>query len=326
MKVDSKEISFVVQGPVSLNKYGITQNGFTDICLKSIRLYYPSATIILSTWKGSNITGLDYDLLVENDDPGPNQMMILNRAASESNQNCFRQIVSTINGLRAVKTKYAFKIRADNKLTNNNIPYYYLKYNKLNSDDNFKLLNNRVVTLTTSNPHRRTKYPFHNNDFIFFGLTEDLINIFDIPLLNDKLIKKDQNGNEIFVINPISPEQYIWTKFLSKYTHISLEAIDDISNDNIKLSEKYFANNCIFLSSRRSGVFWQKDPMYKFWSIPALSPNGIYTLDEYKYLLNKYANNNIFIIPNIPEVLLYTLFYNSRFFIKELLKKLRLIK
>ena len=201
---------------------------------------------------------------------------------------------------------------------------YFIKYNECNFNYNYKLLNRRVVTLTTCNPHRRAKWSFNVCDWIFFGLTEDLINIFDIPLINEKVEYEFENG--FSVINPISPEQYIWTKFLSKYVSITLNAKDDISNNNIELSEKYFANNCIFLNARQAGVVWQKNPGTAYAQIPALSSSGLYTFNEYKHLLNKYANNNIFIIPNIPEVLLYTLLYNSRFFIKKLLKKLRLIK
>lgn len=319
MKIDSKDISFVVQGPVALNNINSTENGFTDICLKSIREYYPDATIILSTWINSNVENLDYDVLVESDDPGQN---LMNNVKS----NCFRQIVSTINGLRSVKTKYAFKIRTDHKIVNNKIADYFLRFNEYNYDDNYKILKNRVVTLTTCNPYRMTKWPFNISDWIFFGLTEDLINIFDIPLLDEEILKKDKQGNEFSVINPITAEQYIWTKFLSKYVDIKLNSINDISNNNIELSERYFANNCIFLNAKQAGIFWQKAPGTIYTQTPALSDSGLYTFNEYKKLLNKYASNHINIIPNIPELIIYLVVYNGRFLIKKLLIKIRIIK
>ena len=57
-----KNISVVVQGPILPFQ--------TAICLKSIRKFLPKAEIILSTWEGSNINDLDYDVLVLNKDPG----------------------------------------------------------------------------------------------------------------------------------------------------------------------------------------------------------------------------------------------------------------
>ncbi len=319
MKIDFKDISFIVQGSIGLNTQGLTKNGFTDICIKSIRKYFPNATIILSTWKGSDTKNLDYDILLENNDPGPNQM-------GDYNSNCFRQIVSTINGLKMAKTKYAFKIRTDIKLCNNDIIDYFIKYNESDFDYNYKLLNNRVVTLTTCNPYRRTRWPFNVCDWIFFGLTEDLINIFDIPLINEKIETNLKDGNDISVINPISPEQYIWTKFLLKYVNIKLNSKDDISNNNIELSEKYFANNCIFLNARQAGIFWQKNPGMAYAQTPALSNSGLYTFNEYKQLLNRYANNKLIIIPNIPEMVIYVIVYKGRFLIKKILKILKLIR
>ena len=60
--IKSDEISVVVQGAIN-NKY-------TPICLASIRKIFPYATIILSTWKNSKTENLDYDVLIENEDPG----------------------------------------------------------------------------------------------------------------------------------------------------------------------------------------------------------------------------------------------------------------
>ena len=60
--IDTKDISIVVQGAVDPKN--------TPKCLTSIRKYLPGAEIILSTWEGTDCTGLDYDVLVLNKDPG----------------------------------------------------------------------------------------------------------------------------------------------------------------------------------------------------------------------------------------------------------------
>lgn len=59
--IDTKDISVVVQGAVG---------GYTPVCLASVRKHLPESEIVLSTWKGSNVEGLDYDVLVLSDDPG----------------------------------------------------------------------------------------------------------------------------------------------------------------------------------------------------------------------------------------------------------------
>ena len=60
--IDTNDISVVVQGAIDQIN--------TPKCLRSIRKRLPGAEIILSTWEGSPIDGLDYDKLVLNKDPG----------------------------------------------------------------------------------------------------------------------------------------------------------------------------------------------------------------------------------------------------------------
>lgn len=297
-QIKSKDVSIVFQGPIL--------NDFTEKCLMSARELFPEAHIILSTWRDSDVSGLSFDTLIVNDDPGTNIMV---HGEKKYQSNCFRQVISSYNGLKACKTKYALKIRTDICLKNSNILDYFEAYNKTSFDENFKLLKERVVTLTTCNPNRRTKWPFNISDWIFFGITEDILNIFDIPI--------DKTS-----IYNISAEQYIWVSFLNKYTKIKLEHTTDISGSNIELSEAYFANNCILLSAKRAGIKFLKQPGYAYSQLPALSNSGLYTFNEYKKLLNKYANNNIFVFPNIPEIILYFLVYQGRFIIKKIYQKI----
>ncbi|WP_428753321.1 WavE lipopolysaccharide synthesis family protein [Vibrio cionasavignyae] len=51
--------------PLSINNKGITNQ-----CLNSIRKHLPGATINLSTWVKQPTKKLDYDPLIESDDPG----------------------------------------------------------------------------------------------------------------------------------------------------------------------------------------------------------------------------------------------------------------
>lgn len=293
--INNRDISIVVQGPIAglpCDKY---TDRYTHICLCSIRNILPGATIILSTWEGSNVEGLDYDELVISKDPGVSRIC--------DNPNGFRQIVSSINGLRRVKTKYAMKARPDLLFKNDNFLRYFLQFNKLLFSENYRILKQRVVVFPATNPHRGYKLPFHGSDWLFFGLTEDVQNIFDVPIDYETWLSwgKDREkvslGEEALFTN----EQYIWLSFLGKYQYIPFQYMEDLSNDNIATSEKYFANNCIFLTGEKMGIDWLKHPGKSYAQIPCLSSAGIYTQNEYKNILNQYANNKLVIFPNPAE-------------------------
>ncbi len=312
MSINSKDITFVVQGSVIGKSSDKKEDRHTYLCLKSIREYFPESFIILSTWKESDLKDLDFDLLIENEDPG---VSIL----GDFSQNGFRQIVSSIEGLKKVNTRYSAKVRSDLVFKNSNFLKYFEKYNKLSYDNNYKLVEKRVVMLTSCNPKRRFKFPFNAADWFYFGLSEDIKNIFDLPLVRDSFIGTHEydDNKEKECESPYSTEQYVWYGFLSKYKKINFKHLRDISNNNIEESEKYFANNSIMLTAKQAGIDWLKYPGAAYAQIPCLSNSGMYTFTEYKQMLNRYTPNKLFIFPNIFERIVYFIVYNLRFFIKK---------
>lgn len=76
IKIDDEAITFVVQGPVQASASRQQIAGITEQCLNSIRRFFPKSTIILSTWKGQPLDGLDYDQVLELDDPGANTVFM----------------------------------------------------------------------------------------------------------------------------------------------------------------------------------------------------------------------------------------------------------
>ncbi len=315
-EINFKDISVVVQGPITGKATDKIENRHTYVCLKSIRKILPGATIILSTWENADIADLDYDHVIQSKDPGYFKLWdyIPNVLRNDSSN---RQIVSTMNGLKLCKTKFSIKMRSDLIFKSSNFLDYYEKFNNLPFDMDYKILKQRVVALTTINPHRRFKHPFSMCDWFIFGLTEDLMNIFDIPLITEETLKGEKNGNYFSVTNNYSTEQYFWFAFLSKYRKIPFHNFIDTTNNNIETSEKYFANNCILLSARRAGLDCLKYPGASYAQIPCLSYSGLYTYNEYKRLLNTYANNHLIIIPNIFEIVTYFIVYNLRFYVKQ---------
>lgn len=238
-KVDTEEISIVVQGPVIWNK-DYYETGWTFEVLNRARHFFPGSEIILSTWKGQNIDGLSFDFVIFNDDPGP-----LNTKDSSNNLN--RQIVSTSSGLKKATRRYAMKLRTDTIFNNNCMISYFAKYPC--RIETWKMFKERIVTDAALNPkHYLTPFPFQIPDWIHFGFREDLLILWDIPLA-------EKPNFERFMC---SPEQYIWTSCIKKFGNIHFEHGRDNRKENVYLTELIIANNVVPLDRNQMGIeFWK---------------------------------------------------------------------
>ena len=85
--MEAKDISVVVQGAVDRR--------LTAVCLGSMRRLLPGAQLILSTWEGTDPSGLDCDILVRSPDPGAKTM----DTAHASSYNLNRMLRSSHAGL-----------------------------------------------------------------------------------------------------------------------------------------------------------------------------------------------------------------------------------
>ncbi len=192
--ISSNHISVVVQGPIQ------HQGDLTRRVLESVRTHLPDAELILSTWKGSDVSGLECDVLLLNDDPG-------SLGTGRNIDNVNRQIVSTRNGLQKATRQYAVKMRTDTLLTGTGFLDAFDRYPERRDD--FKVFEHKIVipTLYTRNPLHVSLYSglsffFHPSDIFQFGLREDLLLLWDVPLAS-------VNFEGV-------PEQYIWTSCLRK--------------------------------------------------------------------------------------------------------------
>ena len=228
------ELTFVVQGPIHPD---------TGTNLKSIRRHYPRSNIILSTWEGADIDGLEFDKLVLSKDPGSN------RLTQGLWNNVNRQIISTINGLRAVDTKSAVKTRTDLAITDAKLGRFTV--------ENGTLFQQKVLALDLffRNPLTSNRL-FHIGDIFHYGLTSDLIDLWDIPLegpYNPSLRAKILN--DIPFLLRCAPEQYIWSSFLLKRGMNSrLEYAGDFSAEKYVLSEHSIAGNFVPINCKDLGI------------------------------------------------------------------------
>lgn len=259
--INSKEIAVTVQGAIDKK--------LTPKCLKSIRKYLPKAQIILSTWEGSDIEGLDYDVLLLNQDPGgyKHDFAIYNKTRSMNNFN--RQLVSTCNGVLKANKKYCLKLRSDIILKNSDFLTYWDKFEVQNNE--YKLFSHRVLCSSLFSREYSCKYgtglpvPFHPSDFWFFGLTEDLKDYFcDCPVQT-----KEEASNWNFkypnrlpyssMLWRFTPEQFFCVNWVKKYyPDLQFEDWSDWNPQNIELSNNILYNNFIFLGFEQSGIYSAK--------------------------------------------------------------------
>jgi len=295
LSIKNFDISVVVQG-------GINRE-LTQKCLKSIRKYLPEAEIILSTWDGSEVLGLDYDILVLNKDPGgiKHDYAIYNAPRSMNNFN--RQLVSTQNGIKKANRKYILKLRTDLELTSAGFLNYWDEFSC--RCEQYKLFNHRVLCSCLYSRENScqsgTGYPtpFHPSDFWFFGESEDLKNYF----LSCPMQTKEESSNWSFkyptrvpyftALWRYAPEQTFCLNWVKKYyPNIQFDDWSDWNQENITLSNNILYNNFIFLSYEQSGVYSKKHSDAE--SIQNLI-QGLITHKHFQVRYKEYCDSNYII-------------------------------
>ncbi|SDX34211.1 WavE lipopolysaccharide synthesis family protein [Marinobacter mobilis] len=249
-----EDITVVVQGPVQTFQDREQEAGITQKCLESVRTYLPGATVILSTWPDQELDGLDYDELVISPDPGPN-IRNFHKDGSPQYYNNNRQIVSTLAGLKQVKTPYAIKLRSDNFLTGN--AFVALQQQFPERGESLRFLRERVVVsnVFTRRYAKGFQVAFHLSDFFYYGLTEDLLRIWDLQLLEDLPLSQaasNRGGPGGF---PIDCTQMFWLRTLNKvYPDIRLTGLLDNRPEVLAQSDQCYANNLVIGSPEDIGL------------------------------------------------------------------------
>ena len=249
-RITGNDLSVVVQGPMIPD--------VTERCLESVRRQLPGAQIVLSTWRGSDTAGLDYDVLVENEDPGAHPCH--RRLSSLYNLN--RQIVTTREGLRRAGRPFALKLRSDLHLTGTGFLDHWGRYPRRNSE--LRIFRERVINCTVyaQNPRRHQPTPFHPSDWFFFGLRDDLLLLWDTPLAPEPetsrwFAERPRPEPDWYphLLHRYFPEQYIWLSLLRRHgCTVRCEHQWDLSLENLELTERSFANNLILLEPERIGI------------------------------------------------------------------------
>lgn len=288
--IDPQDISVVVQGAIDKN--------LTPQCLKSIRKHLPGAEIILSTWDGSDVTGLDYDKLVLNKDPGAYP----NTTDGKRNYNLNRYLVSTQSGIKKASKKYVLKMRSDMLLTGANFLRYFNKFK--HRDARYSLFKHKVLTSSLytiegekgikKERHKMHPTPYHISDWWHFGLADDIKLLFKCPII--KNFKKfaqyfKEPKYELSWLNHrlwrFPPEQYLGIELAKKkFSDLYFPDCLSYKNVDLKRSRNFIVDNFITLDYKQSQILLNKDYYLqmckKYRKIP---PHVFYTMfsfDRYK--------------------------------------------
>ena len=257
----SSEICFVIQGPVfrSVNPGG----DLTARAIQSIRHFFPASEIVLSSWLGQEIEGLDADSIILSQDPGP----IYDFNGESINFN--RQVVSTVAGLKKSSKPYSVKFRGDllfcgSSFLNNDL----LLTSK--SDKSFFKKKIRMTNLFVQDPSKMP-FLFHLSDIVQFGETSDMINFWDNNLfqpsefLNYSMSRKSMGDFLGASIMRMRPEQALPISFLRKIGFtLNFENPNDFEFQKFVFAERFLMENFEVIDWDRSDIIFPARMMDSF--------------------------------------------------------------
>ncbi len=268
--IENKDISVVVTGKILTET---SERGFKTVdVLKSVRSVLPKSVIVLSTWESEPIDGLEYDILIQNKDPGALPFKSQNNTHN-------RQIISSRCGLSVAKTKFAIGMRSDTLLSSDSFKKYLNKFTS--PDYKYKVFESYILTCTKFSRNPRTSgMLFHPSDIFHFDLTSDLLNLWN----RDILTIDNPNYSQEFLL---AVEQYLWKGCIEQKTNSNINPFN-LSIKNIILSECFFINNFIPLSPQEIGIQLPK-------RLHNSSDNNCYSFTDWQKLHRDYSGRLSFL-------------------------------
>lgn len=260
MLVSSREISVLVQGSVDEK---------TKRCMVSVKRYLPESQVVLSTWEGYDLSHIEYDALCEQPDPGANKMKCLG--------NIYREIIGRKTGLQKCDRPYTLIIRSDSEIINLNFVRAFEEKLQIGKYEEYRFLKDRVMMCSAG---WTASSLFFLNDWFFFGRTEDVRDIFDLPVIDESSVGDDEKSFPDYN----SPHEYLAMKFVKKHIDLSYTY------------EDFFNNKCKYKD------IWEKIIVENFKMLGFYDNYGITNLKE-PYHTNE-VNNAKYFIPGMKHLML----------------------
>lgn len=205
-----RRLSIVVQGPIIRHAKSPGQRCIEEVLL-SHRTCFPRAELILSTWQGEDVDGLDADIIITNPDPGALIFTFQGGITRPSNFN--RMTQSALTGLAAASQPFCIKTRTDTLFTSSALAEMALS--KPGCD---LPLESRIHIATWGTKSvATTLMPFHFSDLVHFGHTHDLLVLWsNRPLTFDEVFWRNPWRNGRFNWLKLAPEQALFAGFLGR--------------------------------------------------------------------------------------------------------------
>ncbi|MBA2656502.1 MAG: hypothetical protein H0U70_05890 [Tatlockia sp.] len=314
-----KDITIVVQGPIlGEAKYKVTDEMTKLVCFR-LKQLFPESELILSTWEGQNSEGIVFDKLIINKDPGASWFEYDNKKMLN---NCNRLIISTLEGVKAASRKYVFKVRSDLYVVSKKFLNYFDKYKFYNDDCKFVKSRILAFSMWSIQGHKTCHFtmpkPFHISDWAYFGFKEDLLNLYNVPLIPEPefsqwFLTRCKPFHDVapWVLWRMPPEQHITSSFFNKFTKINLEHTADASNNNCEISAKMIMNNFLVLDQTQFFLISLKHFCFQFsrenheWFIY----HKTWLKNYYTFINNSHINRLKYqIIAKLREISLYSLY------------------
>jgi hypothetical protein len=297
-QVDPSLISVVIQGPLYRN---LGPERGIDACIASVREHLPKAEIVVSTWPHEDASEIEDVVMVISEDPGHQQDV----AGNQINTN--RMIRSTRAGINAATRPCIMKFRSDHLLS---VPLLATLREPIPDNAPHRIFH-RPITVTTLYIRHPGRIPmlYHLSDLVQFGTRDDMLALWDIPLLENPDI-----FNPVPCRNPfgnssgyssirMTSEQALMIGALNKHGYpVSINHPCDVTEEGLNLWETILATNFHVLDWETCGISFphrlttggfSHRTLYKAGEIECLrqrSPLGS-KLNYAGVLLNKYVFN-----------------------------------
>lgn len=245
MLVKNEDITVVIQGPLYIEdnsrKFDVLN------CISSLKRVLPTSKIIVSTWENerkhdNKLTNLVHKIVYSKLPDSIKSLGI--------NNNINRQVVSTINGLNEVQTKYVLKIRANFSLDFKSS--LFLETKKINI---LEMVHDPIYTFNL----------FSLPDYVQFAETDKLKIFWNLNIEEkDFFTQKRFLGifdNYSYPYNfKFSPEQYLGINWLKKNYGIDvlIEHKYDVNYVDFLLFKDVLVNDFNFISYKNSGIVFNE--------------------------------------------------------------------
>ena len=242
-----EHITVILQGPMPKPDSGDPE--LSEVTA-SIRTHLPGAKIILSTWAGAEHVAVDADQTLYLPDPGPLPPLKKN---SPGLNNVNRQLRSTGEALRQVKSTHAVKMRTDCLLTGHSFVAMPEQFPV--RDPNYVVFDERVVTssFVTIDPRVLEQLPYHVSDWFQFGRTEDLLRLWSGPFMtvadatyfSNRPHRSDSRPRDRVFLSRFAAEQWVFLNALKGKIEVEVDFANDIRAGTLVQQDQIYANNLI---------------------------------------------------------------------------------